>query len=178
MTSFREYLDENKDELDALQFFYSQPYQKRLRFQDIKELSDAIGAPPRSWTPERLWKAHEILERDKVRGVSGKRLLSDIVSLVRFALHQEDELIPFAAQVKRRFSDWMLQQAVLGRAFTEQQVEWLTMMRAHIATSLEIEVDDFSLTPFVEEGGLGKAAQVFGNELGNIIKELNEVLAA
>jgi len=39
-------------------------------------------------------------------------------------------------------------------------------------------MDDFDLTPFVEEGGLGKAAGLFGKELAGIVKELNEVLAA
>jgi type I restriction enzyme, R subunit len=52
------------------------------------------------------------------------------------------------------------------------------MMRDHIATSLEMEVDDFDLTPFTDEGGLAKASRVFGKELPNIVRELNEVLAA
>lgn len=52
------------------------------------------------------------------------------------------------------------------------------MMRDHIATSLEIDVDDFDLTPFAGEGGLARAAQVFGKDLGTIVSELNEALAA
>jgi len=72
---------------------YSQPFARRLRFDDVKALAEAIHAPPRQWTPERLWKAYETLDRTKVRGAGGQ-LLSDIVSLVRFALHQENELVP------------------------------------------------------------------------------------
>ena len=34
------------------------------------------------------------------------------------------------------------------------------------------------LTPFVEEGGVGKAAGLFGKDLAVIVRELNEVLAA
>ena len=52
------------------------------------------------------------------------------------------------------------------------------MMRDHVAQSLEIDIDDFDLTPFVEHGGVGKAAQVFGKELRPLLAELNEVLAA
>jgi len=52
------------------------------------------------------------------------------------------------------------------------------MMRDHIATSLEMEVEDFDLTPFIDEGGLAKASRVFGKELPEIVGELNEVLAA
>src|SRR5439155_3221738 len=90
--SFEAYLAEHKDEIDALQFFYSVPHKKRLRYKDIKALADAISAPPRSWTPEKLWRAYQTLEKSKVRGASAGRLLVDVVSLVRFALHQDGEL--------------------------------------------------------------------------------------
>ena len=62
---------------------------------DIKALAAAIQEPPRSWTAEKLWQAYELLKRDKVKGASGKRLLTDIVSLVRFALHQDKVLRPY-----------------------------------------------------------------------------------
>lgn len=172
------FLEENKAEIDALQFFYSQPYTDRLHYKDIKEIHEAINAPPRSWTPEKLWAAYQTIEKNKVRGASAERRLTDIVSLVRYALHQEDELVPYSEQVQQRFDNWMAQQENKGRAFTAVQRRWLEMIRDHVAQSLEIVVDDFSLTPFVEEGGLGKATEVFGEELRPLIEELNEVLAA
>ena len=52
------------------------------------------------------------------------------------------------------------------------------MIRDHVAQSLEINMEDFDLTPFAERGGLGKAVQVFGADLKPLIEELNEVLAA
>jgi type I restriction enzyme R subunit len=61
VASFERFLEEHKDEIDALQFFYAQPYSKRLSFADIKELAEAIKAPPRSWTPAKLWRAYETL---------------------------------------------------------------------------------------------------------------------
>ena len=178
VTSFEAFLSENRDEIDALQFFYSVPHQERLRYRDIKALANAIQAPPRSWTPEALWRAYEVLDKDRVRGASSKRLLTDVVSLVRFALHQDDELVPYTEQVRGRFEHWMSEQGNRGRTFTDEQAQWLEMIRDHVATSLEIDVEDFGLTPFVEEGGLGRAAQVFGGELGSLLSELNEVLVA
>ena len=148
------------------------------RYEDVKALAATIKAPPRSWTPEVLWRAYELLEKDKVRGASGKRLLTDIVSLVRFALHQDAELVPHAERVRARFESWMAQQASRGRQFTEQQIRWLEMMRDHVATSLEIAIEDFDDVPFVQEGGRGRASQVFGKELEPLLRELNEVLAA
>jgi type I restriction enzyme, R subunit len=178
VSDFEHYIAEHKGEIDALQFFYAQPYTRRLSFNDIKALAEAIKAPPRAWTPEKLWRAYETLNKDKVRGASGKRLLSDIVSLVRFATHRDDELVPYGDKVRERFEQWMLQQRDQGRAFTPDQRRWLEMMRDHIATSLEITVEDMDYAPFAEEGGPGRATQVFGGELRTLLDELNGALAA
>ena len=59
-----------------------------------------------------------------------------------------------------------------------QQLAWLNLIRDHIATSLSMEQEDFDFTPFVEKGGLGKAHQLFGNDLKVILEELNMTLAA
>lgn len=178
VTDFEQFIAANRDEIDALQFFYAQPYGKRLSFNDIKALAEAIKAPPRSWTPERLWRAYELLERDKVRGASGQRLLTDIVSLIRFATHKDVELVPYDDQVRERFENWLAQQGNRARPLSQEQVNWLEMMRDHIATSLEIQLDDLDYAPFAEAGGLGRAVQVFGSGLREVIGELNEVLAA
>jgi type I restriction enzyme R subunit len=100
------------------------------------------------------------------------------VSLVRFALHQEGELVPHAERVHTRFQSWLTQQENAGRQFSDEQRRWLEMIRDHIATSLEIDIDDFDLTPFAGEGGLARAAQLFGQALRTIVNELNEALAA
>ena len=147
-------------------------------YKDIKALAEAISSPPRQWTPEKLWRAYETLEKSKVRGASSARLLTDVVSLVRFALHQEDELAPHAERVRERYENWMAQQANKGRSFTTEQKRWLEMMRDHIGTSLEVEIDDFDLMPFTSEGGLAKATKVFGKDLAAVVREINEALVA
>ncbi|MBZ4401595.1 DEAD/DEAH box helicase family protein [Myxococcus sp. AS-1-15] len=176
--SFEQFLKEHMDEIEALRFFYSVPHKRRLKYKDIKALADAISSPPRSWTPDALWRAYETLEKSKVRGASAGRLLTDVVSLVRFALHQDGELVPHAERVLARFENWFAQQANKGRKFTDEQRRWLEMMRDHIATSLEVEIDDFDLSPFTNEGGLARASKVFGRDLHAVVRELNEVLAA
>jgi type I restriction enzyme R subunit len=176
--SFEKFIADNQDEIAALRFFYSRPYRQRLKYDDIRALANAIGIPPRSWTPERLWNAYAALEQNKVRGASAARQLTDIVSLVRFALQQEDELIPYPDKVKARFANWVAQQENSGRKFTPEQMRWLEMIRDHVATSVEITVDAFDYTPFSQQGGLGKAMQLFGKSLRPLLDELNEALAA
>jgi type I restriction enzyme R subunit len=176
--SFEQFIEENREEITALQVLYNRPYARRLRFEEIKALAEAIKAPPRSWTPEALWRAYETLDRDKVRDAGGRRLLTDIVSLVRFAIHREDELVPFAEVVKGRFRNWLEQQESGGRTFSAEQRQWLELIRDHVAGSLRIEMDDFDNAPFNKRGGAGKVYEVFGEELNSLLEELNEVLAA
>ena len=59
---FRQFIEENRDEITALQVLYERPYRQRLRLDDIRALSNAMQAPPRSWTTERLWQAYQRLD--------------------------------------------------------------------------------------------------------------------
>jgi len=175
--SFREYLDGHRDEITALQVLYSRPYAKRLTHRDVRELVDAIGHTPHRWTPERLWEAYETLDASKVRGSAGT-LLTNVVSLVRFAIGADDELAPFPEQVSERFESWLLAQRNAGRQFTDEQVEWLRLVRDHLAASLTIEPRELMDPPFSQRGGLGKARELFGSELDGLLDELTEVVAA
>ena len=112
--SFRQYIEEHKDDIRALQVLYSRPYSERLTFAEIKDLATTIQRPPRQWTPERLWHAYETLDESKVRG-SGGRMLTDIVSLVRYTLDQDNELVPFRDQVDLRFAWLALDPGTEGR---------------------------------------------------------------
>jgi type I restriction enzyme, R subunit len=175
--SFRAFIEEHKDEIMALQILYSRPYPQRLTFAEIKELANTIGRPPYQWTPERLWKAYETLDRSKVRG-SGRRVLTDIVSLVRFALEHDDELVAYPELVRERFRAWLLSQENAGRTFTADQLAWLEQICEHVAASLAIDAEDFEYVPFVEQGGVGRAYELFGAGLAPLLAELNEALVA
>ena len=63
--------------------------------------------------PERVWQAYEVLDKSKVRG-SATKLMTDLVSLVRYAVHQEDELRPFKDVVFVRFEKWLADQESRG----------------------------------------------------------------
>ena len=177
VTSFRTYLDEHKDEITALQVLYSRPYAKRLTYRDVKELAEAIGRPPHRWTPERLWEAYETLDSTKVRGSAGT-VLTNIVSLVRFTLGEDDELAPFPERVAERFEAWLVQQQTAGRTFTAEQLDWLRLIRDHLAASLSIEARELLDPPFSQRGGLGRARELFGQNLDGLLVELTQVVAA
>lgn len=177
VTSFEQFIRDNKDEITALQILYSRRGGTRLSFEQIKELANAIGRPPRQWTPDLLWAAYEKLDRSKVRG-SGQRVLADLVSLVRYATKQEGELVPHADRVRARFDDWLAQQANRKRTFTPEQLRWLEMIRDQIATSLGVTLEDFDYVPFAQHGGLAKASQIFATQFPGLLNELNSALAS
>jgi type I restriction enzyme R subunit len=105
-------------------------------------------------------------------------MLTDIVSLVRYTLRQDDELIPFRDQVEERFAAWLRAQRQKGVEFTMDQLQWLTWMKDNIVGELGINAESFEYAPFLEHGGIGKAAQVFGDQLAPLMEELTGALAA
>lgn len=176
VTNFERFIEDNRDELTALQILYSRPYTERhLTLKEIRQLADALDDPPYLLDTEALWKAYERLESAKVRGASPQRLLTDMVSLVRFAIGKDDVLEPYPALVERRFQEWLARH---DGDFTSDQVEWLRMIKDQIAASLTIEPEDFGYAPFSDRGGRLRAARLFGPELPKLLDELNEELAA
>ena len=169
---FSEFIERNKDEIAALQAFFEAPRSRRLRYEDVKAISEAMKEPPFNLTPGAVWEAYSQLEKDRVRGASAKRLLTDIVPLVRFNLNQDATLVPFQETVEERFERW-----IRDKNFTPEQRRWLEDIRDHVAASLQIEVDDFDLEPFAQRGGLGAADRAFGRDFSKVLDELNGALA-
>ncbi len=178
--SFTDYITQHKDEIAALSFFYEQPYKRRaLTFDMIEALHEQVSRPPLMLTTERLWSAYARVHASQVAGVSSKRQLTDLVSLVRFALGLDAELKPFADEVDRRFQAWIFRHnAQRGTAFTPEQTEWLRLMKEHIASSCSIGRGDFDYAELADKGGLQKAWAVFGKELDGMMTEMNEELVA
>ncbi len=175
---FERFCREHRDELDALTVLYSRPYARRLTRQQLLELVAEIRRPPRQWTGEALWAAYERVEKDRVRGASRGRLMTDLISLARHAMGVEDELVSYAEQANARFEGWLVQQANQGRVFTEEQRAWLELIRDRIAVDLEMRVEDLDDTPFAEKGGLGRFYELFGEEYEAVVAELNRELVA
>ena len=178
--TFADYIAQHKDEVDALAFFYDQPYQRRaLTFDMIEALHDAMGRPPLMLTTERLWSAYVRVQTTQVRGADTKRQLTDLISLVRFAIGLDSELRPFSDQVDKRFQDWIFRHnAQRATAFTSEQMTWLRMMKDHIASSCSVGRNDFDYAEFADSGGLQKAWAVFGEPLDGLMTEMNRELVA
>lgn len=175
IATFREFIDENRDEIIALRIIYNEAYRDRpMVLEKLKALYDKLKA--KYLTVERLWDCYTIRKPERVKGTVGK--LADLVSLVRFEMGYTENLTPFADRVNTNFQNWVFRRNAGAVHFTEEQMEWLRLIKDHIAVSLSIETDDLELNPFDRKGGLGRFYELFGDEYEEILAEMNIELVA
>ena len=66
-----------------------------------------------------------------------------------------------------------------SRALGAEQAMWMDRIRQHLVENLSISQSDFELLPIFEgEGGWSRANGVFAGQLGELIDQLNEAIAA
>jgi type I restriction enzyme R subunit len=100
------------------------------------------------------------------------------VSLVRFAVGKDDELVPYADKVRSRYAAWLAQQVQSGAQFSERQQWWLDRIADVIATSAGIETADLDNAPFTERGGTEGALSDLGDTAADYVAALNAELTA
>lgn len=170
--AFKDFINQNVDELSALQMLCRVPEVQGVLTEDnLKALEEALRQHSSSLSRESLWLAYKRRSPESVRGETEQR--TDLISLVRFAMGHHLFLEPFSATVNRNFEEW-----VTGKDFTPEQHKWLKMIRDHIATSLDIQMSDFELAPFAELGNGAKVYQLFGDDLDDILTDFTKKLVS
>jgi type I restriction enzyme R subunit len=176
ITSFSQWMLENKDELMALQIFYNQPFRRReLTYTMIKEVFEKLQNDKPTLAPINVWRAYEALEQ--CNG-SPRNELTAIVSLIRKISGIDKTLTAYDKIVDKNFQDWVFKKQAGATKFNEEQMQWLRMIKDYVVNSFYIDKDDFDLNPFNAAGGLGKFYALFKEDYENILKELNEALAS
>ena len=161
----------------ALRIFYNQPYKLReLTSRMVKDVLDKLKLDKPLLAPLHVWHAYEQLE--EVKGKSPKSELVALVSLIRRVTGVDSNLTAFDLTVDRNFQKWVFEKQAGALKFNEEQMNWLRMMKEHIASSFHIEVDDMDRTPFDAHGGRGMMFKIFGYEMNTVISEMNEAMAA
>ncbi|MFN8074234.1 MAG: DEAD/DEAH box helicase family protein [Kineosporiaceae bacterium] len=175
--SWSAYLAEHRSEISALQVL-SEARAARVPFGSIKELADRIARPPRGWTVDLVWAAYEAVHGAPRVRHNDRARVTDLVSLLRYTLGLDGELIPYADKVRERYQGWLLQQSQAGVAFSDEQRWWLDRMAEVIAASAGLDVDDLDAAPFVERGGVDGAARDLGDDVEELVEKLNAELTA
>ena len=175
---FKEYLEANRDQIEALTIFYSQPHRRsELTYEMIRELLDKLKDDKPLLSPLRVWRAYALL--DEYKGNDPVTELTALVALIRRVCGIDKSIVPYSDTVRKNFQDWIMKRhSGSGVKYNEEQMDWLRMIRDHVITSFHIERGDFEMAPFDARGGLGRMYQLFENEMDEVITELNEALVA
>ncbi|SEL95798.1 type I restriction enzyme, R subunit [Sphingomonas palmae] len=178
-TSFRTFIQEQGDDITALQILLGRPaHQARLTYQSLEELRTAMMRPPWLLQPLELWSAYRRLQGDKVRGNPAKAL-TDIVALVRFATGSTDTLAPLSSDIAGRFNLWIGREKQAGRTYNQAQLGWLEAIRDHLAANIELPLRDLQELPqFERRGGIIAARAIFPGRLDAVVDELTMALVA
>lgn len=175
---FTSFLEANRDQIEALTIFYSHPARRsEVTYAMIRKVLDIIKTDRPKLAPMRVWRAYALL--DEYKGTDPVNELTALVALVRRVCGIDKTISPYAETVRRNFQTWILKRhSGAGEKFTGEQLDWLHMIRDHIATSIHIERDDMEMAPFNGKGGLGRMYQLFGAGMDSLLAELSEALAA
>lgn len=174
IASFREFIEQNKDEIIAFGVIYDITYKERpMTLDKLRALYAKLTH--HGLSIEKLDGAY-VIKHQRQKGTFTQ--IVDLVALIRYEMGLTTELLPFADRVRRNFKDWMFRKNASGAKFTEEQTKWLQHIRDHIITSMSLVKDDFELDPFDSLGGLGKFYQLFGADYEDLIYELDRELVA
>ena len=207
VTSWKQFLEDNQDEITALQILYNRPRAKRhLVYEELKTLAEAVARPPYHIAPAEVWKAYEHLEKRPLT-TDPVKTLTNLITLVRHTVDpQKTPLAPFPELVETRYQHWLAQQqgvkvaeasslsssagqrqdAFATPRFTPAQIHWLDVIKNYVALNGAFATDDqeayldaWQSVDSDEGVPLAVANRVFGKDaLKPIIEELNEVLVA
>ncbi|SEN53994.1 type I restriction enzyme, R subunit [Nitrosomonas marina] len=175
---FEAYLEENRDEIEALTIFYKIPHRRQdITLAMIKMVKARLHEDKPMLAPLRVWKAYAYL--DGYRDENPVNELTALISLIRRACGIDKTVSRHSETVRKNFQDWIMKHHSGGDTkFNKEQMEWLHMIRDHIINSFHIERDDLESNPFDAKGGLGKMYKLFGDDMDKLINELNEALVA
>lgn len=163
LAAFARFVKENPAQVEAIEILLDRP--KGWGTEALGELRQKLSATNERFTVDNLQKAHKV-RYDKA--------LVDIISMVKHAVREQEPLLNASERVKRAFET-----VTAGKEFSDEQQKWLDRIRDHLVENLSIDRDDFENVPvFTRFGGWGRANKTFNNQLGNIINDLNEAIAA
>lgn len=127
--------------------------------------------------PLTVWRAYAHL--DDYKGSNPASDLTALLALIRRVTGLDDTLTRHSERVRRNFQNWVLNRhSGAGEKFTEEQMDWLRMIRDHLTTSFTIERDDLDMSPFDGKGGMGQMYALFGDGMDEVMTEMNEALSA
>jgi type I restriction enzyme R subunit len=163
LAAFARFVRNNPSKIDAIQILLGRP--KDWGTDALTELRLKLRSAPDHFTVDRLQQAHK---------AQYNKDLVDIISMVKHAAREEEPLLTAGERVDRVFD-----RITVGHTFSSVQSAWLERIREHMTVNLSIDQGDFDITPVLSRpGGWGAADRAFDGKLSNLLRTLNEAIAA
>ncbi len=163
LVAFARFVKENPAKVEAIGILLDRP--QEWSTDALSELRLKLTATPERFTVPQLQKAHQL---------QYNKALVDIISMVKHAAREQEPLYTAEERVQHAFA-----KATNGKQFTDEQQKWLERIREHMIANLSIDKEDFEVVPiFTRFGGWTPANRSFDDNLNNIIRDLNEAIAA
>lgn len=163
LSAFARFVQDNPAQIQAIEILLGRP--RDWGTDALEELRRKLASSPEQFTLDRLQKAHE---------VQYHKALVDIISMVKHAAREVEPLYTAEERVNHAF-----QKVSTGRYFTAEQQQWLDRIRDHLVANLSIDRQDFDDVPvFARVGGWRQADRAFEGRLIELVRELNEAIAA
>ena len=173
--SFEKYLEENKDEVEALRILYNQK-KVAITYSMLKDLEKKLLAYNNQFKSEFLWTCYQTLngESGKLKPLNKETelgVLTNLIPLVRYGYKIDNELV----SLKRRFGSYFnLYCGQAWRKFKPEQVEIVQQIAEYIVQNgciTNIELNKAKHDLFV------KAIPIFGaDKLNNEMQTISKYL--
>jgi type I restriction enzyme R subunit len=163
LSAFTRFVRENPAHIQAIEILLGRP--RDWGTDALEELRRKLAATPEQFNLDRLQRAHEVRYH---------KALVDIISMVKHAARETEPLYTAEERVRQAIS-----RVSAGKYFTAEQQQWLDHIRDHLVANLSIDRRDFDDVPvFTRVGGWRQADRAFEGRLIELVRELNEAIAA
>lgn len=132
--AFEEYINSHSDEIEALRIIYNNSGEA-LTYAMLKDLTRRLQEYNHKFNISQLWNNYSILNPKEVRNFTSrdeKDALTNIIQLVRYAMHIIPELQSLPAMAAQRFELWCGQ---AQRPLSEVQKEVIRQIVNYIVTN-------------------------------------------
>lgn len=142
-SKFEEYINENKDKLEALRIIYND-VREALTYDLLKDLEEKLLERSPKFKIGTLWNSYSILKPEKVSKFNTKEqreALTNLISLVRHAFDNSTDLHTFISGISRNFELWCGQKQRI-HALTETQRKIALEIANYIASNGALTLKD------------------------------------
>ncbi len=158
LESFREYIEQNRDEITALQVVCQRP--RDLTREQLRQLK--IELDNQGYSETRL--------RSAIRETTNQDFASTIIGYIRHvALGMP--LMPYEDRVKSA-----MEKIMTSRSWTAPQRQWLERIGKQLEKETIVDRDAFEHGRFKDQGGFTRLNKVFDGQLDALLGEISDAI--